>query len=180
MKYRSQWPTFLFRSTIGSNWLIKPKYSVHISNSLQDIRQNHWTMKYRSQWPTFILRSIVGSCWLIILKYDVYTSNSLQNIKLCRSVPGTRTRSRTWMLTTEVITIALLVLRTGELITNFYVQQPTQGTFSNGTQQLIEPHHEQTCLRGFRPGKAQTSLLNYRDKLEAGDFAHRNYKYYTI
>ena len=33
---------------------------------------------------------------------------------------------------------------------------------------------------GFRPGKAQTSLLNYRDKLEACDFAYRNYKYYTI
>ena len=33
----------------GSGELIIPKYGVDISNSLQDIRQNHWTMKYRSQ-----------------------------------------------------------------------------------------------------------------------------------
>ena len=30
-----------------------------------------------------------------------------------------------------------------------------------------EPRHEKTCLRGFRPCKTQTSLLSYRDKLEA-------------
>ena len=30
-----------------------------------------------------------------------------------------------------------------------------------------EPRHEKTCLRGFRPGKTQTSLLSYRDKLES-------------
>ena len=54
MKYRSQWPTFIFRSNFGSYWLIFPKYGVHISNSLQDIRQNQWTIKCRSQWPTFI------------------------------------------------------------------------------------------------------------------------------
>ena len=29
----------------------------------------------------------------------------------------------------------------------------------------IEQGHEKTCLRGFRPGKTQTSLLSYRDKL---------------
>ena len=28
-----------------------------------------------------------------------------------------------------------------------------------------EPHHDKTCLRGFRPAKTQTSLLSYRDKL---------------
>ena len=26
-----------------------------------------------------------------------------------------------------------------------------------------EPHHEKTCLWGFRPGKTQTGLLSYRD-----------------
>ena len=63
MKYRSQWPTFILRSNTGSYCLIIPKYGVHISNSLQDIRQNHWTMKYRSQWPTFILRpNVVSLC----------------------------------------------------------------------------------------------------------------------
>ena len=31
---------------------------------------------------------------------------------------------------------------------------------------LIEPHHEKTSLRGLHPGKTQTGLLSYRDKLE--------------
>ena len=31
----------------------------------------------------------------------------------------------------------------------------------------LEPRHEKTCLRGFRPGMTQTGLLNCRDKLEA-------------
>ena len=66
MKYRSQWHTFIFRSNVQSYWLIILKYDVHTSNSLQDIRQNHWPMKYRSQWPTFILRSHVRSNWLVI------------------------------------------------------------------------------------------------------------------
>ena len=26
-----------------------------------------------------------------------------------------------------------------------------------------EPHHEKTCLRGFRPGNTETGLLSYRD-----------------
>ena len=30
------------------------------------------------------------------------------------------------------------------------------------THILYEPLHEKTCLRGFRPGPAQTRLLNYR------------------
>ena len=81
MKYRSQWPTFIFRSNIGSYWLIIPKYDVRISNSLQDIRQNHWTLKYRSQWPTFILRSKVVSYWLIILKNDVHAANSFWDVR---------------------------------------------------------------------------------------------------
>ena len=52
MKYRSQWPTFIVRSNVVSYWLIIPKYDVHTSNSLQDIRRNHWTVKYRSCWPS--------------------------------------------------------------------------------------------------------------------------------
>ena len=75
-----QWPTFIFVSNIRSYWLIIPKYDVHTPNSLQDIRQNHWTMKYTS-WPIFILRWDIGSYWLIIPKYDVHTSNSLQDIR---------------------------------------------------------------------------------------------------
>ena len=55
MEYRSQWPLLILRSNVGSYWFIlpkAPKYDVHTSNSLQDIRQNHWTMKYRSCWPS--------------------------------------------------------------------------------------------------------------------------------
>ena len=57
MKYRSQWPTNILSSHVGSYRLIIPKYEVQTLNSFQDIRQNHWTMKCRSQCATNILRS---------------------------------------------------------------------------------------------------------------------------
>ena len=43
----------------------------------------------------------------------------------------------------------------------------------------LEPHHEKTCLRGFRPGKTQTGLLRYRDKLKSWNFGFSKYRYYT-
>ena len=52
MKYRSQWPTFILRSNAGSYWFILPNMDVHTSNSLKDIRENHWTLTYRSCWPS--------------------------------------------------------------------------------------------------------------------------------
>ena len=70
-----------FEVKFGSDWLIIPNNNVHASNSLQDIRQNHWTMEYRSQWSIFILRSSFGSYWLIIPNNIVHTSNSLQDIR---------------------------------------------------------------------------------------------------
>ena len=79
MKCRSQWPTFILRTSTKSYWLISRRCHIYTSNNLQDIRQNHWTMKYRSQWPTFILN--MKSYWLITPRYHVYTSNSLQNIR---------------------------------------------------------------------------------------------------
>ena len=64
IKYRSCWPTFI-RSTVGANWLIIPKYEVHLSNSLQHTMATHWTAKYMSCWPTSILRLKFMSHWLI-------------------------------------------------------------------------------------------------------------------
>ena len=81
MKYRSRWPTFILRANVRSYWFIIPNNDVHTSNSLQDTRQNHWTIKYRSQWPTFIRRSNLWSYRFIIPKYDVHRSNSLQDIR---------------------------------------------------------------------------------------------------
>ena len=81
MKYRSQWPTIILRSNVGSYWFIIPNNDIHTSNSLQDTRQNRWTIKYRSQWPTFIFRSNIWSYWFIIPKCDVRTWNSLQDIR---------------------------------------------------------------------------------------------------
>ena len=81
MKYRSKWSIFILRSSIKSYWLISPSYHIYKSNSLQDIRQNHWTMKYKSQRPTFIFRCSIKSYWLISPRYHVSISNSLQNIR---------------------------------------------------------------------------------------------------
>ena len=56
---QNQWTTrywsltyiYFMRSIFVSFWSIILKYDITPSNSLQDIRQNHWTMKYRSFWP---------------------------------------------------------------------------------------------------------------------------------
>ena len=69
------------RAKAALHWLIITKYNVKTSNSLQDIRQNHWTMKYRSQWPINILRSDIGSYWLIVQEYDVQLLNSFQDTR---------------------------------------------------------------------------------------------------
>ena len=39
--------------------------------------------------------------------------------------------------------------------------------FSRKSINPHEPCHEKTCLWDFQPGKTQTSLLSYRDKLES-------------
>ena len=72
---------YRFRSKAASHWLIITKYDFNISNSLQDTRQNQWTIKYRSQWPTNILMSNNRLYWHIIPKYDVHPSICLQDIR---------------------------------------------------------------------------------------------------
>ena len=67
--------------SLGHTDSIIPNNIVHTSNSLQDIRQNHWTMECSSQWPTLILRSNIESYWFILPNYDLHTSNSLQDVR---------------------------------------------------------------------------------------------------
>ena len=43
-----------------------------------------------------------------------------------------------------------------------------------------EPHHEKTCLWGFRPGKTQTGLLGFRSLLVSWNFGFSKYRYYTF
>ena len=43
-----------------------PKYNISPSNSLQDMKQNHWTIKYRSLTYTYLMRPIFVSHWFII------------------------------------------------------------------------------------------------------------------
>ena len=42
------------------------------------------------------------------------------------------------------------------------------------TREIYEPRHDKTCLRGLRPGRTQTGLLSYRDKLGSWSFGYRN------
>ena len=60
--------------------VIIKKFDVHPLKSLQDIKQNLWTMKYRSCRPIFIFLSKVGSHCHIICMYDTHSSISLQDI----------------------------------------------------------------------------------------------------
>ena len=43
------------------DYMLPRNSSGSITNSIQDIRQNHWTMKYRSHQKRYILTSIIGS-----------------------------------------------------------------------------------------------------------------------
>ena len=45
---------------------------------------------------------------------------------------------------------------------------------------IDESRHEKTSLRGFRPGKTQTSLLSYSDQLESWNSGFSKYRYYII
>ena len=65
------------------------------------------------------------------------------------------------------------IIRVGERL-HKVLGQIDLGTLDSGERLLpfgllvlIEPHHEQTCLRGLRPGKTRTDLLSYRSKLES-------------
>ena len=40
-------------------------------------------------------------------------------------------------------------------------------TSDNITASSFEPRHGKTCHQDFQPGKTQTGLLSYRDKLES-------------
>ena len=110
MKYRSQWPIFILRSKVKSYWLISPRHHVNASNSLQNMRQSHWTMKYRSQWPTFILRSSIKSHWLIIPRYHVYTSNSLQDIRQNHWTMKYRSQWPTYILKSSIKSLFYSIL----------------------------------------------------------------------
>ena len=123
MKYRSQWPTFTFRSTVGSYWFIipnndvgilnnsqdirqksldheiyydvnhvvtqnqYPKYHINPWNSLQNIRQNRWSMKIMSQRPWLVYTECWcdKTCLMPILHYsEVVCINKLQYTTLLR------------------------------------------------------------------------------------------------
>ena len=45
---------------------------------------------------------------------------------------------------------------------------------------VVEPRHEKTCLRDVRPGKTQTSLLNYKNERESWNCKEPNWRYYTV
>ena len=56
-------------------------WSNFMSNCLQDVMKNQWTIKNRSQWPTSTLKSNVRSYWFIIPNKAVHTSNNIQDIR---------------------------------------------------------------------------------------------------
>ena len=74
-------------------------------------------------------------------------------------------------------TVILLVLSWGGSI---YYCPDTCSARIISMSVIIEPRHEKTCLWDFQPGKTQTSLLRYRDKLESWMFLDSKYRYYTI
>ena len=62
----------------------------------------------------------------------------------------------------------------------FMTKLPATLSVIPGQSSKNEPRHEKTCLPGLRPGETQTSLLSYRDQLEAWNFGFSKYRYYII
>ena len=76
MKCRSLWPIWILKSNVLSYRLAIQKNRVYISNLIQDIKQNHWTMKYRSlTYVNFKIKLQVilthnQKVWYLYLKYS--------------------------------------------------------------------------------------------------------------
>ena len=60
------WPMYFYEVNLCVTRIYYPKYDLRLSNSFQDIRQNHWTMKYRSLTYIYFMRSIFVPHWPII------------------------------------------------------------------------------------------------------------------
>ena len=65
-KYRSLTYIIFWEVSLRVILIDYPKYDIHPSNGLTDIRQNHWTMKYRSMAHIYFMRPIFVSHWSII------------------------------------------------------------------------------------------------------------------
>ena len=80
------------------------QYDLHPSNSLHDIRQNHWPMKYRSLTYLNFMKSIFVSHWPIIPNLKFHPSNSLRDTRQNHSTmkyrslwpPYDKTVNKTW------------------------------------------------------------------------------------
>ena len=62
------------------------------------------------------------------------------------------------------LNVSLLFLWSS-IITLAWLRKSCSNIVYEFERSLIEPRHENTCLRGVRPGKTQTGLLSYRDWL---------------
>ena len=85
----SHWPTYNNEVNLCVALIHYPIYDIHPSNTLEDIRQNHWTMKY--------IFYEVNLCTILIHypKYNITTSNSLQDTCIKLNHWTAKNRSRT-------------------------------------------------------------------------------------
>ena len=59
-------PHIVYKVDLWVTLIHYPKYNTSPSNSLQDMKQNRWTIKYRSLTYIYLIRSIYVSHWSII------------------------------------------------------------------------------------------------------------------
>ena len=59
-------PYIFYKVNLWVTLIHYPKYNISPSNSLQDMKQNHWTIKYRSLTYIYLIRSIYMSHWSIM------------------------------------------------------------------------------------------------------------------
>ena len=61
-----RWPIYIYKMDLWVAEIHYTKYNVSPSNSLQDMKQNRWTIKYRSLTYIYLVRSMYLSHWSII------------------------------------------------------------------------------------------------------------------
>ena len=59
-------PHIIYKVDLWVTVIHYPKYNVSPSNSLQDMKQNLWTIKYRSLTYIYLIRSMYVSHWSIV------------------------------------------------------------------------------------------------------------------
>ena len=113
-----------------ATWVILQKNDIDTSNSLRDIKQNHWTMKYRLL--TYIYYENKGHVSLIHYPQVWHSSNSIRDVKQNQWTMKYRSLWPTFFFRSKIMSQWLI-------ISKYYIHP------SNSLQDIKQNHRTVTC-----------------------------------